>query len=480
MNRQRMKWLTLTILALALVAALAVPAGAQTPRELFRWAIIEKLTVQQGGAQFQSDVQIEGNELYLDADDDTYLSTATDDTIDVYISDAKDFTLTANTLTAQSGSTIAAQALTAISAMVDGAADAVLLTVQGNATQTSSLIVAEQSDGTDKLTVANTGQVVFSPEADSDGANYDEWVTIAGEMTGVGTKDRNYGLLIEMTRPAGQEITNGDHDEAGLKIRVDTEAVTTTTGTVLRGADIEAKADNPDGTVTNLYGAAVTAKSDTSAGSVANMIALTTNAQANAEVTDSMMAADMRLFRQSANEPTAEYVVQVRNSSTTGTGADAGIYVTSDYSDTLATDNMDYGLDMDTADVTTADIRLSNGETISNVTDTVVQVGGFFALSVGATQDLGAGFTLTATASYQPITNSTGGSITSDTTTAIANGVVAGQVLILCNLDAQDIVIDDGANTDLGGNVTLTGGAKDTLTLIWDGTDWMGLAVHDN
>jgi len=94
--------------------------------------------------------------------------------------------------------------------------------------------------------------------------------------------------------------------------------------------------------------------------------------------------------------------------------------------------------------------------------------------------DLGAGFTLTPGASYQPVTNSTGGSITSDTSTAIVDGAVPGVILIIVNEDAQDIVLKDAANTQLGGDITLTGGADDSITLLWDGTDWTCLSVHDN
>ncbi len=182
-------------------------------------------------------------------------------------------------------------------------------------------------------------------------------------------------------------------------------------------------------------------------------------------------------MRQAATEPTTELVVKVRNSSTSGSGADAAIYVESDYAGSATTDSFDYGLDMSGAAINTADLRLENGETINNGNDTAVQIGGFLALTEGAVQDLSAGFTLTATASYQPITNATGGSITSDTTTAIADGPVAGAILIICNEDAQDIVIDDGANTDMGGNQTLTGGAGDCLPLIWNGADWNKLAT---
>ena len=56
---------------------------------------------------------INGTKLKLDADGDTSITSDTDDQIDIEISGADDFQFTANTFTAQSGSTIAAQALTA-------------------------------------------------------------------------------------------------------------------------------------------------------------------------------------------------------------------------------------------------------------------------------------------------------------------------------------------------------------------------------
>jgi len=54
-----------------------------------------------------------GTELILDADADTSITADTDDQIDIRIAGADDFQFTANTFTAQAGSTIAAQALTA-------------------------------------------------------------------------------------------------------------------------------------------------------------------------------------------------------------------------------------------------------------------------------------------------------------------------------------------------------------------------------
>jgi len=58
---------------------------------------------------------------------------------------------------------------------------------------------------------------------------------------------------------------------------------------------------------------------------------------------------------------------------------------------------------------------------------------------------------------------------------------VAGAILILVNEDATyNIIIKDGANTLLVGDITLTANANDTLTLIWNGEDWVGVSFIDN
>ena len=61
---------------------------------------------------------LNGQSLILDADADTHITADTDDQIDISIAGADDFQFTANTFTAQSGSTIAAQAVTATNALV--------------------------------------------------------------------------------------------------------------------------------------------------------------------------------------------------------------------------------------------------------------------------------------------------------------------------------------------------------------------------
>jgi len=67
-----------------------------------------------------SGLDVNGTEVILDADGDTTITADTDDQIDIKIAGADDFQFTANTFTAQSGSTIAAQALTATTITATG------------------------------------------------------------------------------------------------------------------------------------------------------------------------------------------------------------------------------------------------------------------------------------------------------------------------------------------------------------------------
>ena len=68
---------------------------------------------------------------------------------------------------------------------------------------------------------------------------------------------------------------------------------------------------------------------------------------------------------------------------------------------------------------------------------------------------------------------------TSSATTAIEDGLQAGHFLVLQGTsDVNTITIQDGANTAMAGNCIL--GANDTLTLIWNGTDWVEICRSAN
>ena len=254
-----------------------------------------------------------------------------------------------------------------------------LMPVTFNNTETHAGAVALNGGltmDTDKFSVADTtGQVIMAPVADSDAANYDNLLLIEHALVGLGTKDRVYGIDVEMSRAAGYNTTNGDHDDAGIKVRMINKSTANAIGTVLRGIDVNVKNDNPNGAITTLSGGTFTAQTDTGsppAGNTSTAYGLQGRITANAPITDSAIVGDFQYFRQTATVPTIEGVLQVRNSSTTGAGADFGIKIASDYSTTLTTDDFDYGIDMDSATVTVADVRLSNSNVIAATEGQVV------------------------------------------------------------------------------------------------------------
>jgi len=307
---------------------------------------------------------------------------------------------------------------------------------------------------------------------------YDYFMYVNGNNDGISTSAKTYGLYIELEREAGDNTLVGDLDDAGMKIRVTNAMTNPTTGNTLRGFDVNAKNDNPDGAITNLIGGLISIQTDTGAGNVSTGKALEVNVTGNAAITDTLMVGDFRLFRQSATEPTTEYIMRLRNSSTSGTGCDAGLYIERDGSG--GTDDIDYGLDMSAADINTADIRLSNGETIANTTDgevtfasADVEIGLFTIHTEQTAITVTNGGVLTPTGTYQPITAA--GEVTPTVTTT---GIDTGAILVIVNESAETINIADSGTMMLNAAVAL--GQYDTLTLLFDGTNWLQIATADN
>ena len=123
--------------------------------------------------------------------------------------------------------------------------------------------------------------------------------------------------------------------------------------------------------------------------------------------------------------------------------------------------------------IATDDLAVTDDATVSGLM-TVGEYGIYSEQTVVVCTE---GAPITATGTYQPITSTA--AITTSTTCAVYSGTVAGQLVYLVNENASNaIIVDDGANTDLGGNVTL--GAGDILKLLWDGANWLGMGTADN
>jgi len=113
-----------------------------------------------------------GKEMTLDADADTSITADTDDQIDIKIGGADDFQFTANTFTAQSGSTIAAQALTATTITASGiiktddATDATTTTDGSLQTDGGLSVVKDAVIGDDLLMLSDSAAIKFGADSD--------------------------------------------------------------------------------------------------------------------------------------------------------------------------------------------------------------------------------------------------------------------------------------------------------------------------
>ena len=87
--------------------------------------------------------------------------------------------------------------------------------------------------------------------------------------------------------------------------------------------------------------------------------------------------------------------------------------------------------------------------------------------------DVTAGFSLRPATQHHQLTGTA--ATTSDTTTAIVDGKFVGQLLIIEGTsDVNTITIKDNANTKMAGDAVL--GLNDTLTLMWNDTDWIEIS----
>ena len=92
-----------------------------------------------------------------------------------------------------------------------------------------------------------------------------------------------------------------------------------------------------------------------------------------------------------------------------------------------------------------------------------------FAKTSPADSTLASSATLTPTSSHHRVQGS-GGAVILDSTTAIADGSVDGQILFLEGAHSTNTVeVEDGANVDLPGGVVLGLGSETrSVTLVWN------------
>ncbi len=130
-----------------------------------------------------------------------------------------------------------------------------------------------------------------------------------------------------------------------------------------------------------------------------------------------------------------------------------------------------------TGDVTgdmTGDVT---GDVTGNVTGDVTN-STFLNLTAQTAISLTAAGIITPTGTYQPLTS--GAAVTTSTSLAVYTGTVTGDLLILENQNASDVIIIDGTGGNVECKTDVSLGTRDTLWLWWNGTDWACLSGYDN
>jgi hypothetical protein len=413
-------------------------------------------------AGFGGSLDIEGRELVLDADGDTDITADTDDQIDIKIAGADDFQFTANTFTAQSGSTIAAQALTATTITASG-----IVKTDDTTEATSTTDGSLQTDG--GLSVAK--DAVFGDDVKllsdsavlSFGADSDTTLTHT-DGTGLTLNSTNKLLF----RDTGLYINSSTDGQ--LDIVADTEVQIAATTIDINGAIAM------NGAITGATNITLSGELDAATGDFSGDVDVDGTLEADAITINGTAIGSI-------------YGVVAGSSSIVTTGALDSGSITSGFgnidtgSSTITTTGLITGGSLDIDDV------LINGTTIGHTDDTdlitlangVATVAGEISVT---TLDIG-GTNVTATAAEINLID--GG--TSRGTTAVADGdgllVNDAGTMRMTNVTtlktyfqsgasvaADDISTGDGAVTlsTSSGNITIDATANDT-DIIFKGTD---------
>jgi hypothetical protein len=85
---------------------------------------------------------------------------------------------------------------------------------------------------------------------------------------------------------------------------------------------------------------------------------------------------------------------------------------------------------------------------------------------------------ITPTGSYQPLESD--GAVATATDVAMAPGTTEGDLVLLENTNATGAITIDGTGAGVECKADVVLDAGDIITLLWNGTNWMCVAVHDN
>ena len=273
------------------------------------------------------------------------------------------------------------------------------LAVTGTSTLTGLLTVASGLDtagATTDITLQNdetitnttdgiitlTGQVAVSPTRIDNGSGYaylfnlnDGGGSSSGAMTG-GAATKTYAINASVNRPTASAAT-GDSNDSVMKLSYNNYAANDS-NFIIRGINSGIN-NRSGGTLGILEGGSIGAQNK-SGGTSPTVRGLTVTPENYGTTATEFGGIDIVMKNEGA-VATTEYGLRVRNlNNSIADAVGSAILI----SDTGANTGWDYVLDANGASVTTAEIRLSNGEIISNTTDGTISFGAANIVTTGS------------------------------------------------------------------------------------------------
>ena len=327
-----------------------------------------------------ANLDINGQSLILDADADTHITADTDDQIDIHISGADDFQFTANTFTAQSGSTITTPTLGVGTAkdlgaglhvriadsgasvnaneddlVIEGSAD-VGMAILGGSSSGASIVFGDSGVGRSGRILYHMGDDYFDfgVNTASGGATSKLYLSSRGAFVGDVTNAQQ-GTGMTLNQAANDDMalalkssdiahgmTGGGPPPAGTGVETDTYFFIQKSSATLGGAAISAFAEDGalNGRVLNLVGyggTATTAKSTAGHGTVSVHAG-----EHNGSGARAAFASNSNLFSVSSNDGDGNQYVQFivdLEGDIHYNGSDAGAY--DEYEDAQLTRALD-------------------------------------------------------------------------------------------------------------------------------------------
>ena len=448
-------------------------------------------------AGFSGGTDLDGKELILDADADTSITADTDDQIDIRIAGADDFQFTANTFTAQSGSsvvipdgglTLGSTAVTSTAAElnlldgVSGLVQADLTKLAAVDSTAAELNIVDGGTSATSTTVADADRVVLNDNgtmvqvAVTDLAAYfDDEITAMPNLTSVGTLTT---LTVDNVIVNGTTIGHTD----------DTDLITLANGVATVAGEISVTTLDIGGTnVTSTAAELNILDGDTSATSTtvadADRVVLNDGGtMKQVAVTDLAAYFDDEITAMSNLVTTGALNsgsissgfgnIDIGSSNLTATGT-ISLGATS-FNDNAITNVGDIALDSISADATDINIAVSDNSatalTIKQGSDAYLIIdtaNSSESVSIG-TGISGTAITLGHSTSEVTVADNltvTGDLTVSGTTTTVNSTTV--------NLNDHNIVLDSGNSTSAvvnGGGITIEGGSGDDATFTYNTT----------